>query len=231
DPYNRLLARGARFRVPAETVRDITLSASGLLNRNVGGPSVYPPAPEFLFTPPVSYGPKVWDVAQDDQRYRRALYTFRFRSVPYPMLENFDALPGILSCVRRSTSNTPMQALTSLNEPMFLECSIALAAKTMRECDVTEDSADENESVDDGRRIRFAFQRCVGRAPSGAEQRVLTDYLARQRERIDSKELSAESILSSAPLLALDDLDATELAAWSLVCRVMLNLDETITRE
>ena len=231
DPYNRLLARGARFRVPAETVRDITLSASGLLNRSVGGPSVYPPAPEFLFTPPVSYGPKVWDVAQDDQRYRRALYTFRFRSVPYPMLENFDAIPGNLSCVRRSTSNTPMQALTSLNEPMFLECSIALAAKTIRECGVTEDSAAENETVDDGRRIRFAFQRCVGRAPSDAEQRVLSDYLMRQRERIDSKELSAESILSSGPLLDLGDLDATELAAWSLVCRVMLNLDETITRE
>ncbi|QEF97051.1 Planctomycete cytochrome C [Stieleria maiorica] len=221
DPYNRLLARGARFRVPAETVRDITLAASGLLNRSIGGPSVYPPAPEFLFKPPVSYGPKVWEVAEDAQRYRRALYTFRFRSVPYPMLENFDAVPGNLSCVRRSMSNTPMQALTSLNEPMFLEAAIALAAKTIREVAETGDDA----------RIRFAFQRCVGRAPSADERRVLADYLHGQRTRLESQSLSADQILSSGALLEVGDLEADELAAWSLLCRVILNLDETITRE
>lgn len=221
DPYNRLLARGARFRVPAEAVRDITLAASGLLNRSLGGPSVYPPAPSFLFMPPVSYGPKVWNVAEDDQRYRRALYTFRFRSVPYPMLENFDAVPGNLSCVRRSTSNTPLQALTSLNEPMFLECAIALAAKTMR----------ENVDTDDKQRLAYAWERCVGRELAPDERLVLTQYLSRQRDRIASGELSAETILSSGSLLELDNLDANELAAWSLTCRILLNLDETITRE
>ncbi len=123
DPYNRLLARGPRFRVDAEIVRDITLAASGLLNCTIGGPSVYPPAPDFLFKPPASYGPKTWNEAHDDNRYRRGLYTFRFRSVPYPMLETFDAPPGNVSCVRRSRSNTPLQSLTSLNEPLFIECA------------------------------------------------------------------------------------------------------------
>ncbi len=91
DPANRLLARGPRFRVDAEVVRDVALAASGLLNPTVGGPSVFPPAPEFLFKPPASYGPKTWNVDTGPERYRRGLYTFRFRSVPYPVLQNFDA--------------------------------------------------------------------------------------------------------------------------------------------
>ena len=125
DPYNRFLARGPRFRVDAEIVRDITLSASGLLDRRVGGPAVCPPAPRFLFEPPASYGPKAWNEATDSDRYRRGLYTFRFRSVLYPMLESFDAVPGNVSCVRRNRSNTPLQALTTLNEPLSIEsCAI-----------------------------------------------------------------------------------------------------------
>ena len=128
-PYNRLLARGPRFRVDAEVVRDIALAASGLLNPTIGGPSVYPPAPAFLFQPPASYGPKAWNEATGPDRYRRALYTFRYRSVPYPMLQTFDAPNGDFSCVRRARSNTPLQALTTLNEPLFLECARALARR------------------------------------------------------------------------------------------------------
>ena len=123
DPYNRLLARGPRFRVDAEIVRDIALSASGLLDPKIGGPSVCPPAPAFLFQPPVSYGPKVWNEAIGIERYRRAFYTFRYRSVPYPMLQAFDAPNGDFACVRRSRSNTPLQALATLNEPIYLECA------------------------------------------------------------------------------------------------------------
>ena len=131
DPYNRLLARGPRFRVDAELVRDIALSASGLLDPKIGGPSVCPPAPAFLFQPPVSYGPKVWNEATGPERYRRALYTFRYRSVPYPMLQAFDAPNGDFACVRRTRSNTPLQALTTLNEPIYLECARALALRTL----------------------------------------------------------------------------------------------------
>src|SRR6267142_2462764 len=127
DPQNRLLARGPRFRVDAEIVRDIALAASGLLNAKIGGPSVFPPAPAFLFLPPASYGPKIWKEETGADRYRRALYTFRYRSVPFPMLQIFDAPNGDISCVRRTRSNTPLQALTTLNEPLFLESARALA--------------------------------------------------------------------------------------------------------
>ena len=132
DPYNRLLARGPRFRVDAEVVRDIALAASGLLeSRRSAGRASIPPAPEFLFQPPASYGPKAWHEATGPDRYRRALYTFRFRSVPYPMLQTFDAPNGDFSCVRRARSNTPLQALTTLNEPMFVECARALALRAL----------------------------------------------------------------------------------------------------
>ena len=133
DPYNRLLARGPRFRVDAEIVRDIGLAASGLLNPAIGGESVYPPAPAFLFQPPASYGPKTWVDATGPDRYRRALYTFRFRSVPYPMLQAFDSPNGDFSCVRRARSNTPLQALTLLNEPVSLESARALALRTLKD--------------------------------------------------------------------------------------------------
>ncbi|QDV64224.1 PSD1 and planctomycete cytochrome C domain-containing protein [Crateriforma conspicua] len=220
DPYNRLLARGARFRAPAETVRDITLAAAGLLDRRVGGPSVTPPAPEFLFLPPVSYGPKVWDDAVGGDRYRRGLYTFRFRSVPYPMLEAFDAVPGNTSCVRRSRSNTPLQALTSLNEPMAFECAAAMAADVLLRCD------DEPSAVD------LAFLRCTGRRPEPTERHVLLSFLNRQRERINDGQVDTAPLLAAIPKaftgVPVDDAD---LAAWVLTCRVMLNLDETISRQ
>ncbi|HVJ67779.1 MAG TPA: DUF1549 and DUF1553 domain-containing protein, partial [Caulifigura sp.] len=125
DPYNRLLARGGRFRVDAEVVRDICLAVSGLLNEEVGGRPVHPPLPEFMLQPPVSYGPKTWKEDTGPERYRRALYTFRFRSIPYPVLQAFDAPNGDFSCVRRPRSNTPLQALMTLNEPVFMECARA----------------------------------------------------------------------------------------------------------
>ena len=138
DPYNRLLARGPRFRVDAEIVRDIASGGQrAARTRRSAGRASIPPAPEFLFQPPASYGPKVWDEAKGPDRYRRALYTFRYRSVPYPMLQTFDAPNGDFACVRRTRSNTPLQALTTLNEPIFLECARALALRTLREggCD------------------------------------------------------------------------------------------------
>jgi hypothetical protein len=217
DPYNRLLARGPRFRVDAEIVRDITLAASGLLNPKLGGPSVYPPAPRFLFDPPASYGPKTWNEEEGDNRYRRGLYTFRFRSVPYPMLETFDSVPGNVSCVRRNRSNTPLQALTSLNEPLFIECARALAAKTIEEGGETDEA-----------RIAYAVRRCVARSPEADELKTLQGLLDKQRKRLDDGELCAITIAE----VEGDAVEATrELAAWTLVARVLLNLDETITKE
>ncbi|MFN3188977.1 MAG: PSD1 and planctomycete cytochrome C domain-containing protein [Aureliella sp.] len=226
DPYNRLLARGARFRVPAETVRDIALASSGLLDPTIGGRSVFPPAPAFLFTPPVSYGPKTWDEERDSQRYRRALYTFRFRSVLYPMLENFDAVACNVACVKRSTSNTPMQALTAMNEPLFQECAAALAANV----------SETLPSASDVERIDLIYKRCLSRGAKPEEQRVLLDYLATQRERLDAGDLQAALILGGQTSSSPEGSDfatakSYELASWTLLCRVVLNLDESITRE
>lgn len=220
DPYNRLLARGPRFRVDAEIVRDIALAASGLLNEKVGGPSVYPPAPEFLFQPPTSYGPKNWYEEKGPNRYRRGLYTFRFRSVPYPMLQAFDAPNGDMSCVRRARSNTPLQALTTLNEPLFLETARALALKTVREGGKT-----------DRDRLRFAFRRVVSRSPSDKEADMLLTLLAKQagKNSTNAWELAADDPKNPPALPA--GVTPAQLAGWTTVSRVLLNLDEAITKE
>lgn len=196
DPGNRLLARGPRFRVEGEIVRDITLAASGLLNPKIGGPSVFPPAPDFLFLPPSSYGPKNWYENKDKDRYRRAFYTFRYRSVPYPVLTNFDTPNGDVSCVRRTRSNTPLQALTALNEPLFLEAAQALARKALNEG-----------GKSDADKLRYAFRRTLSRPPQAPELAELQSFLDSQRGRFTTEQ------------------------AWTAVARVILNLDETFTKE
>ncbi len=223
DPYNRLLARGSRIRVEGEIVRDITLAASGLLSTQIGGPSVYPPAPDFLFQPPTSYGPKQWHEDKGDNRYRRAVYTHRYRSVPYPMLQNFDAPNGDASCVRRSRSNTPLQALTSLNEPLFMEAARAMARKTLSEGGKT-----------DAERLTFAFRRTVARKPGEAEKNELLALLEKQEQRYKSNldwawEMVAPSSWERLPLPP--GATIAQVAAWTAVSRVLLNLDETITKE
>jgi hypothetical protein len=223
DPYNRLLARGPRFRVDAELVRDIALAASGLLDPKVGGPSVFPPAPDFLFQPPVSYGPKIWPESKSGDRYRRALYTFRYRSVPYPMLQTFDAPNGDFACVRRARSNTPLQALVTLNEPEFLDCARALALQTLREG-----------GSSDADRVTYALRRCVSRKPRAAESSALLAMMNKEANRfgpggLDPWDLAAPDP-SDRPTLP-EGTSPAQLAAWTAVSRVLLNLDETITKE
>lgn len=218
DPYNRLLARGSRFRVNAEVVRDLALSVSGLLNETVGGPSVYPETPMFLFQPPASYGPKVWATSTGDAAFRRSLYVHAYRSVPYPPLQMFDAPKADASCVRRNRSNTPLQALTVLNEAQFVECARAFAGRVLREVK----SSDED-------RIAYAFQLCTCRHPTSEEVAVLMNLLTETRQRIGSGELKAEAMMATE---SGDDVKALqEMAAWFAVTRALLNLDETITRE
>jgi hypothetical protein len=223
DPYNRLLARGPRFRVEAESVRDIALVTSGLLNPALGGCSVFPPAPEFLFQPPVSYGPKDWPVSTGEDRYRRSLYIFRYRSVPYPMLQTFDAPNGDFSCVRRLRSNTPLQALVSLNETTFMECAQALARKTL-----TEGGASDKERID------FAFRRAVSRPPTDSERKELLVLLERQTQHIGEGWVNAAELATGKNELSGKlpaNATPTQLAAYTVVSRVLLNLDEMITKE
>ena len=223
DPYNRLLARGPRFRVEGEIVRDIALASSGLLNQEVGGHSVFPPAPEFLFKPPVSYGPKDWPVSTGPDRYRRSLYIFRFRSVPYPVLQTFDAPNGDFSCVRRGRSNTPLQALVTLNETTFMECAQALARKTLTEG-----------GRSDADKINFAFRRALSRPPTDREHKELLALLEKQNDYISDGWVNATELATGKDIVPAKlpaGVTPTQLAAYTVVSRVLLNLDETITKE
>jgi hypothetical protein len=223
DPYNRLLARGPRFRTDAEVVRDIALAASGLLNPKVGGPSVFAPAPAFLFQPPASYGPFVWAEATGPDRYRRAIYTFRRRSTPYPALTVFDAPIGEASCVQRARSNTPLQALTGLNETLFVEAARALGRRAILEGGQT-----------DADRLTYAFRLCVARKPTADELTVLSGLLEKYQKRFAADPSTAVEIATGtakpkdAPPTGVTYPDW---AAYTLVARVLLNLDETITKE
>jgi hypothetical protein len=212
DPDNRLLARGARFRVDAEIVRDIALAASGLLNLDVGGPSVFPPAPAFLFLPPTSYSPKPWTESTGAERYRRAVYTFRYRSVPYPVLQTFDAPNGDASCVRRARSNTPLQALATLNEPLFVDAARALALRTL-----------EMPKQSDEQRLDNVFRRVLSRTPKPPERAELLALLAEQTEYYKRAPDQAGQLTSGAA--------SPQWAAWTIVSRVVLNLDEAVSKE
>jgi hypothetical protein len=222
DPNNRLLARMTRQRVEGEVVRDIALSASNLLNRKLGGPSVFAPAPAFLFQPPASYGPFNWIEETGPDRYRRAIYTFRRRSTPYPALQNFDTPNGDFSCVRRSRSNTPLQALTTLNETLFMECARFMAWRVIKEGGKA-----------DADRLTYAFRLCVARPPTADESAVLAKLLEKQRKRLAENHALASEIVSGQrdPEKLTKEEDVREVAAYTVVSRAILNLDETITRE
>ncbi len=223
DAFNRLLARGARLRVEGEIVRDIALAASGLLSPKMGGAAVYPPSPDFLYLPPASYGPKPWHEEKGENRYRRAVYTFRYRSVPFPVLQTFDTPNADISCVRRARSNTPLQALTTLNETLFLEAARALAAKTVKEGGATDQA-----------RAAFAFRRVLARKPTAAETIELLALKNRQLERFKAGELNPWNLATNDPDKAFvlpKGVRMDELAAWTAVARVLLNLDEAITKE
>jgi mono/diheme cytochrome c family protein len=223
DPYNRLLARGPRFRVEGEIVRDVALAASGLLNEQVGGRSTMPPAPAFLFQPPASYAPFPWNDETGPQKYRRALYTFRRRSTPYPVLQTFDVPNADASCVRRQRSNSPLQALVSLNEPIFVECAQALARKCIEEGGKT-----------DAERVNYAFRRVLARPPAAPEKQELLSLLAKEKTRIADGWLNPNEIATGTnqpPAKLPTGATPAQLAAYTVISRVLLNLDETITKE
>jgi len=224
DPQNRLLARGPRLRVDAEIVRDIALATSGLLNRKIGGPSVMTPAPEHLFSPPASYAPFPWVNATGPDTYRRALYTFRRRSTPYPALQAFDAPVGDVACVRRARSNTPMQALTALNEDLFVEAARALGRRLLAEGGGTTES-----------RIRWAFREVLSRDPQTAELTDLIVLAARQTKRFADGAVDPAAVSTGQTPAPLADLPpgttARDLATATLIARVLLNTDEAITKE
>jgi hypothetical protein len=218
DPTNRYLARAPRLRVEAEAIRDIALSASGLLSLKVGGPSVFPPLAEGAMA--VSFRSRfVWETSPGEDRYRRGLYTFWKRTVPYPSMSVFDAPNGDVSCTRRIRSNSPLQALTTLNDAAFMEAAQALALRVWKEG-----------GADDSAKVRYGFRLCTSRWPDAQEETRLLQLLQKERERFVGNTAAAVYV-SSPDLNNLPaNIDLHQLAAWTLVARVMLNLDETITK-
>ena len=214
DPYNRLLARGPRFRLEAEMVRDVALAASGLLSRKVGGPSVFPYQPEGIWDNP--YSDDRWKESDGEDRYRRGLYTFVRRTAPYPSLTVFDAPSREFCTARRVRTNTPLQALNTLNDPAFFEAARALAARTLREAPPA-----------DAERLTRAFRLCMARAPSDDEVKTLLAYQQRERARFEKDAQAARQVLADGSSAG----DAAERAAWTMVANVLLNLDETLTKE
>jgi mono/diheme cytochrome c family protein len=215
DPRNRLLARQSRLRLDAEVVRDVALSASGLLSPVIGGPSVYPPQPSGVYV--LTQVPREWKTSTGSQRFRRGMYTWFQRSAPHPGLIVFDAPDGGTTCTRRNRSNTPLQALTLLNDQGYLELAQGLASRALR------DASDGDEA-----RLRFVFRLCVSREPSPKEQQALLRLLARQREALARSPQDARALV---PADLPKGADVTEAAAWTMVARALLNLDEFITRE
>jgi len=215
DPYNKLLGRQQRLRLEAETIRDETLAASGLLSDEVGGPGVYPPQPQgiYRFTQQV----KFWGESQTEDRYRRGLYTYFWRSSPYPFLKTFDAPDATNACTRRARSNTPLQALTMTNDRAFFEIAQGFAASLLAE-----------PVADDTARLRLAFRRCLVRDPEPAELAGLVEYMSAQRSHFTASPEAAQQI---APVKRPAGADVGEAATWTMVARVLFNLDEFITRE
>lgn len=210
DPLNILLARGPRFRLDAEMVRDSALVASGLLSEKIGGPSVFPPQPPGVSSEG-AYGPLQWNTSEGPDRYRRALYTFAKRTAPYAMTAAFDGPSGETCLAQRDRSDTPLQALTSLNDEVFMECARALgqiAAKA---------------PGDDAARVDLMFRRCLVRPPSNDERNVLLRFYQAQLARFSSGDLNAAEVMDAKPS---DNLN--QQAAWTTVARVLLNLDEMI---
>jgi hypothetical protein len=215
DPRNKLLGRQSRLRVEAEVVRDSALVSSGLLSHKIGGPSVFPPQPQGVFR--FTQIPREWQPSVGPDRYRRGLYTHFWRSAPHPALTVFDAPDSTTTCTRRNRSNTPLQALTLLNDKAFLEFAQGLARRVLRDG-----------HGDDAERIRYAFQLCLARSPSAGEEALLTRLLSRQTAEFVSA-VSAARLLVSPDLP--NDANLPRTAAWTMVARVLLNLDEFITRE
>ncbi|HVR71582.1 MAG TPA: PSD1 and planctomycete cytochrome C domain-containing protein, partial [Vicinamibacteria bacterium] len=183
DPYNRLLARGPRFRVEAEMVRDIALAAGGLLSARVGGPSVFPFQPDGIWDNP--YSDDRWELSPGEDRYRRGLYTFVRRTAPYPGLTVFDAPSREFCTARRVRTNTPLQALTTLNDPVYLEAARALAARAIRE------SGPEAEA-----RATRAFRLCTARTPRPEELAPLLAFHGRQKARFETDGEAARAVLA-----------------------------------
>ncbi len=216
DPQNKLLSRQNRFRVEAEIVRDIFLAASGLLSKKVGGPSVFPPMPSDVAA--LSYANNFkWNTSEGEDRHRRGMYTFFKRTAPYPNLMTFDCPDANTTTVERRTSNTPLMALTTLNNMVFVESAQAMARRVLTEKHPNDDS-----------RLTRAFRLCVARPPAEDELKSYRELLEASRAYYKNQTEAAKKLIGPEPP---KETDPNETAAWVATLRIMMNMDEFVTRE
>ena len=215
DPLNKLLARQNRLRVEAELVRDMALAVSGKLSPTIGGPSVHPPQPDGVYN--FTQSRKKWDVKDGPESYRRTMYTFFYRSAPFPLLTTFDVPDLSSTCTARPRSNTPLQSLAMANDVGVFSMVQALAADELN-----------RPAKDDNARLSRLFQRCLCRPPSSWELSRLSDFLDLQREQFTGDAAAAKKI---APKNRTGESTDAEAAAWVMAARTVMNLDEFITRE
>jgi hypothetical protein len=218
DPRNRLMSRGPRFRLEAEMVRDQALALSGLLSQKIGGPSVYPPQPAGLWQAAFN-GQRTWPTSTGEDRYRRGLYTFWRRTVPYPSMATFDAPSRETCSVRRSRTNTPLQAFVTLNDPAYVEMAQALARRIVREGGTTVEE-----------RAKFGLTLCLARPAHDDQVKQIVELYQAEWEHY-KKDAKAALALASDPLGPLPKgITADDLAAWTVVANVLLNLDGVLTK-
>jgi mono/diheme cytochrome c family protein len=222
DPENRLLARGPRFRLDAEAIRDGALAISGLLDRRIGGQSVYPYQPPGLWEELAfggDFSSQSYKASKGADLYRRGLYTYWKRSLPYPSMATFDAPNREVCAVRRPRTNTPLQALVLMNDPAYVEAARVLAQRVMKEA-----------GPDPERRVVHAFRLCVARTPTDRERAVLLELFRRQFDHFRADPKAAEALIKVGDSPRPAGIDPSELAAWTAIGNVLLNLDETITK-
>ncbi len=223
DPENRLLARGPRFRLTAEEIRDNALAVSGLLDDKIGGPSVYPYQPKGLWEEMAfgeGFSGQSYTPSAGKALYRRSMYTLWKRTVPPPALTTFDAPDREKCTARRSRTNTPLQALVLLNDPTYVEAARALAERAMTEG-----------GKDPVRRVDFAFRLATARAPRLNEREVLVQLARQELEQYRQDKAAAQKLLGVGDSKYNSKLNPSELAAWTTVASAILNLDETISKE
>ena len=219
DPDNRLLARGPRFRLSAEMIRDQALAVSGLLSPKMYGPPVKPQQPKLGLSAAFGSGTD-WETSSGEDRYRRGLYTTWRRSNPYPSMATFDAPSREVCLVRRERSNTPLQALVTLNDPVYVEAAQALARR-MAVAEAGSTPADK---------VRYAFQRSLSRPPTEAELAGLVGLYAKTHDRFRSDPARAKEMATQPLGDVPEGIDITEVAAWTVVGNVLLNLDEMLMK-
>ncbi|MDA1214484.1 MAG: PSD1 and planctomycete cytochrome C domain-containing protein, partial [Planctomycetota bacterium] len=217
DPYNRLLAQQNRFRLTAEEIRDSALAVGGLLDDEIGGPSVFPYQPDGFYA---DKGRWSWKTSTGKDLYRRGLYTFWRRTTTYPTFAIFDAPTRETCTVDRPRTNTPLQALVTLNDPTFVEAARVFGERILRSAATTPEE-----------KLTFAFRTALSRAPDDHEKQILLDLYRKESEKFTTHHEAASELVKHGEYRVPDDLDVVQLATWTALTNVVLNLDEMITRE